>query len=125
MLDTGNVAAMIPAQDLDRARAFYEEKLGLKPAEERPDGLLYKSGDGRFVLFKSSGEPSGTHTQLGWDVDDLDAAVDQLRNNGVVFEEYDMPGFKTVNGIVEIPGERGAWFKDSKGNLLAVGELTP
>ena len=124
MLDTSNVAAMIPAQDLDRARAFYEEKLGLKPAEERPDGLQYTSGNGRFVLFKSSGEASGTHTQLGWDVDDLDAAVAQLRNNGVVFEEYDMPGFKTVDGIAEIAGERGAWFKDSEGNLLAVAELS-
>lgn len=122
MLDGSTVSAMIPAQDLDRARAFYEEKLGLNAPEERPDGLEYECGGGRFVLFESSGQASGTHTQLGWEVDDLNAVVDQLRKNGVVFEEYDMPGIKTVDGIAEVAGERGAWFKDSEGNLLAIGE---
>ena len=122
MLDISTVYATIPAQDLARARAFYEEKLGLKPAEERPEGLRYECGGSSFLLFQSSGEASGTHTQLGWNVDDLDSVVGQLRSNGVVFEEYDMPGFKTVNGIADIDGERGAWFKDSEGNLLAVGE---
>ena len=124
MLDTSTVYATIPAKDLARARAYYEEKLGLKPAEERPEGLRYECGGGHFLLFESSGEASGTHTQLGWDVEDLDATVDQLRRNGVVFEEYDLPGFKTVNGIADIAGERGAWFKDSEGNLMAVGERT-
>ncbi|HJR45763.1 MAG TPA: VOC family protein [Actinomycetota bacterium] len=124
MLDGKMVYATIPAKDLQRARAFYEEKLGLKPKEERPDGLMYEGSGGGFLLFPSTGEASGTHTQLGWQVDDLDATVDEMRRNGVVFEEYDLPGFKTVNGIAEIEGERGAWFKDSEGNLLAVGELT-
>ncbi|HEX2240592.1 MAG TPA: VOC family protein [Actinomycetota bacterium] len=114
---------MIPAQDLERARAWYEEKLGLKPAEEAPEGLRYEAaGTTAFMLFTSTGQASGTHTQFGWDVDDLDSVVAQLKSNGVVFEEYDFPGFKTVNSIAEIEGERGAWFKDSEGNLLAVGE---
>lgn len=124
VLDRFTVSATIPAQDLGRARAFYEEKLGLKPSQERPDGLEYECGAGRFLLFESSGQASGSHTQLGWDVDDLRAVVDQLRKNGVVFEEYDMPGFKTVDGIAETEGWRGAWFKDSEGNLLAIGETT-
>ena len=124
MLETATVYATIPAQKLDRARSFYEEKLGLKPAEERPEGLRYECAGGQFLLFESAGEPSGTHTQLGWNVPDLKATVDELRRNGVVFEEYDLPGFKTVNGIAEIAGERGAWFKDSEGNLLALGERT-
>ena len=124
MLDTATAFATIPAQDLQRARTFYEEKLGLKPSEERPEGLIYESGGGRFLLFTSTGQASGTHTQLSFEVDDIDASVDELRRNGVVFEEYDFPGFKTVNGIAEIEGERGAWFKDSEGNLLAVGERT-
>lgn len=122
MLDGANVYATIPAQDLERARSFYADKLGLQPAEEGPDGLRYRCGDGGFLLFESSGQASGTHTQLGWDVDDIEAAVAALRERGVVFEEYDLPGFKTVNGIADIEGERGAWFKDSEGNLLAVGE---
>lgn len=125
MLESFRVDATIPAQDLARARAYYEEKLGLKPAEERPDGLIYKMNDGsQFLLFPSSGKANGEHTQLGWDVSDLNSVVKELRSNGVVFEEYDMPDFKTVDGIAEIAGERGAWFKDSEGNLLAIGETT-
>jgi catechol 2,3-dioxygenase-like lactoylglutathione lyase family enzyme len=125
MLDRADVYATIPAQNLERAKSFYADKLGLKPEEERPEGLRYKCGTGGFLLFESSGEPSGTHTQLGWDVDNIEAAVATLRENGVVFEEYDMPDFKTVNGIAEIAGEKGAWFKDSEGNLLAIGERQP
>ena len=102
MLDGTDVYATIPAQNLERAKAFYADKLGLRPEQERPDGLRYRCGQGGFLLFESSGEPSGTHTQLGWDVDDVDAAVAALRENGVVFEEYDLPGFKTVDGIAEI-----------------------
>ena len=125
MLENASVSATIPAKDLARARAFYEEKLGLKPAEESPEGLRYECRDGRFLLFESAGEPSGTHTQLGWQVEDLEAAVEQLRRNGVVFEEYDMPEFKTVNGIADYGGGRGAWFKDSEGTLMALGEDIP
>jgi catechol 2,3-dioxygenase-like lactoylglutathione lyase family enzyme len=121
-LADSNVSATIPAQDMDRARSYYADKLGLKPAEERPEGLRYRCGTGEFLLFPSSGKASGAHTQVGWDVDDLEATMAELRANGVVFEEYDQPGFKSVNGIVEIEGERGAWFKDSEGNLLALGE---
>lgn len=125
MLDRADVYATIPAQNLERAKSFYADKLGLKPEEERPEGLRYTCGKGGFLLFESSGEPSGTHTQLGWDVDDIEGAVATLREKGVVFEEYDLPGFKTVNGIAEIAGEKGAWFKDSEGNLLAIGERKP
>jgi catechol 2,3-dioxygenase-like lactoylglutathione lyase family enzyme len=125
MLDRADVYATIPAENLERAKSFYADKLGLKPDEERPEGLRYRCGKGGFLLFESSGEPSGTHTQLGWDVDDIEVAVAALRENGVVFEEYDLPGFKTVNGIAEIAGEKGAWFKDSEGNLLAIGERQP
>ncbi len=123
MLERFKVYATIPAQDLDRARAWYEEKLGLKPASEDPEGLRYElAGGSGFLLFQSTGQASGTHTQLGFDVDDVEEVVGQLRSNGVVFEEYDLPGLKTVDGIADIEGERGAWFKDSEGNLLAVGE---
>lgn len=122
MLDTAAMYAAIPAQKLDRARSFYAEKLGLKPAEERAEGLLYECAGAHFLLFESSGEPSGTHTQLSWDVPDIAAVADELRRNGVVFEEYDLPGFETVNGIVDIAGHRGAWFKDSEGNLLSIGQ---
>jgi catechol 2,3-dioxygenase-like lactoylglutathione lyase family enzyme len=131
MLKDGDVAARIPAQDLERARTFYSSKLGLEPVEERPGGLRYKCGNGYFTLFQSTGSASGEHTQMGWEVADIEATVSELRRRGVQFEEYDFPGLKTVDGIAEIDGnypsknasgERGAWFRDSEGNLLGIGQ---
>jgi catechol 2,3-dioxygenase-like lactoylglutathione lyase family enzyme len=131
MLQDSDVAARIPAQDLVRARSFYSSKLGLDPVEERSGGLRYKCGSSYFVLFQSTGSASGSHTQMAWEVDDIQATVSELRNRGVVFEEYDFPGLKTVKGIAEVKGnypskggvgERGAWFRDSEGNLLAIGQ---
>jgi catechol 2,3-dioxygenase-like lactoylglutathione lyase family enzyme len=130
MLKDGMVATRLPAQDLERARAFYAEKLGLEPAEEREGGLRYVSAGGEFALFESAGSATGDHTQMGWEVEDIEATVHELRSRGVVFEEYDVPGLKTVDGIAEIEGnypskgtgERGAWFRDSEGNMLGIGQ---
>jgi catechol 2,3-dioxygenase-like lactoylglutathione lyase family enzyme len=131
MLEHSDVAARLPAQDLARAKSFYRDKLGLNPSEERPGGLRYQCGNGWFSLFESAGIPSGNHTQLAWEVDDIEATIAQMRARGVVFEEYDLPGLKTVNGIAEVAGnypsrggvgERAAWFRDSEGNLLGIGQ---
>jgi catechol 2,3-dioxygenase-like lactoylglutathione lyase family enzyme len=130
MLNDSTVATRLPVKDLARARSFYSEKLGLEPAEERPGGLRYQCGNGSFALFQSAGAASGTHTQMGWEVADLEATVAELRRRGVVFEKYDLPGLKTVNGIANIEGnypskgvgERAAWFKDSEGNLIGIGQ---
>ncbi|GAA2579829.1 VOC family protein [Streptomyces violaceus] len=131
MLARARVATRLPTQDLDRARRFYAEKLGLEPVDERPGGLLYRCGGGEFVLFRSTGASPGTFTQMALEVDDIDAAVAELKGRGVVFEEVDLPGFRTRDGIAEIEGnypskgargERGAWFRDSEGNMLGIGE---
>jgi catechol 2,3-dioxygenase-like lactoylglutathione lyase family enzyme len=130
MLEETEVATRLPARDLNRARKFYSEKLGLDPIEERPGGLRYRSNNGFFVLFESAGAASGTHTQMGWEVADIESIVAALKARGVIFEEYDLPGLKTANGIAEIAGnypskgagEKGAWFKDSEGNLLGIGQ---
>jgi catechol 2,3-dioxygenase-like lactoylglutathione lyase family enzyme len=130
MLNDGRTAARLPAQDLKRARAFYADKLGLHPVEERDGGLRYLAAAGEFALFESAGTASGAHTQMAWEVDDIEATVADLRSRGVVFEEYDLPGLKTVDGIAEIEGnypskgtgERGAWFRDSEGNVLGIGQ---
>src|ERR671921_94565 len=131
MLKNSKVVARIPVQDLQRARSFYAEKLGLEPSEERPGGLLYRCGEGEFALFESTGTASGNHTQMAWEVEDIEATVEQLRARGVVFEEYDFPGLKTVNGIAEVEGnypskggvgERAAWFRDVDGNLFGIGQ---
>ena len=131
MLEASKIAARIPAQDLQRAKAFYSEKLGLEPSEERPGGLLYRCGEGEFALFESAGAASGDHTQMGWEVEDIEATVEWLRAHGVVFEEYGFPGLRTVNGIAQVAGnypskggvgERAAWFRDSEGNLFGIGQ---
>jgi catechol 2,3-dioxygenase-like lactoylglutathione lyase family enzyme len=130
MLSEGKVASRLPAQDLRRARAFYAEKLGLEPVEEREGGLRYVCHGGEFALFESAGAASGDHTQMGWEVADIETTVRELRARGVVFEEYDVPGLRTIDGIADIEGnypskgtgERAAWFRDSEGNLLGIGE---
>jgi catechol 2,3-dioxygenase-like lactoylglutathione lyase family enzyme len=130
-LEGGKVAVRLPAQDLERARAFYSAKLGLEPVEEREGGLLYRpSGGGEFGIFASAGKPSGAHTQMAFEVEDIESVVRELGGRGVVFEEYDFPGLTTTDGIAEIEGnypskgtgERAAWFRDSEGNMLGIGE---
>jgi catechol 2,3-dioxygenase-like lactoylglutathione lyase family enzyme len=127
VLRNAGIEARIPTQDLDRARRWYAEKLGLEPAEERDGGLRYEGAPGVFCLYASSGAADGSFTQMGFYVDDIEAAVADLRARGVVFEEYD----GTVNGIMDIEGnypskgrgERAAWFRDSEGNLLGIAEV--
>jgi len=133
MLARATVAVRLPAQDLERARAFYAEKLGLEPTEERPGGLRYQLARGEFALFESAGQPSGEHTQIAFEVDDLDAVVADLQARGLVFESYEVPGLTTVGGIADIDGnypskgsaERAAWFRDSEGNLLGISQPVP
>ena len=131
MLEDGKVVARIPVRDLRRARSFYAEKLDLQPSEERPGGLLYRCGEGEFALFESTGAASGDHTQMAWEVEDIEATVERLRARGVVFEEYDLLGLRTEGGIAEVAGnypskggvgEKAAWFKDGDGNLLGIGQ---
>jgi len=111
------VHTALPAGDLERAKRFFREKLGLTPASETESTALYQVRDGQLALFATSGRPSGDHTQIGWTVDDIQAAVAELRENGVVFDEYDSPGFKTVDGVVTFGTTRFAWFHDSEGNV--------
>ncbi|MER8031587.1 VOC family protein [Streptomyces bauhiniae] len=130
-LGRGSVATRLPPQDLERARRFYSEKLGLEPFDERPGGLLYRCGDSFFVVFQSTGASPGTFTQMGWEVEDLEATLVELRGRGVVFEDVEAPGFRTEGGVAEVQGnypskgargEWAAWFRDSEGNLIGIGQ---
>jgi catechol 2,3-dioxygenase-like lactoylglutathione lyase family enzyme len=116
------VAAALPAQDFERAKRFWAERVGFSPVGATDEEARYRVGQNEFLVFPSSGKASGDHTQIAFEVDDIEAAVAALRGNGVVFEEYDTPDFKTVGGIVEMEGEKAAWFKDSEGNVVAVGQ---
>jgi predicted enzyme related to lactoylglutathione lyase len=121
MLKIKASAAALPAQDIARARKFYEQTLGLAPSEVGPDGSAwYKTGETMFFVFQSQGKASGDHTQIGLEVDDIVAAVNELKSKGVKLEEYDSPQLKTNNGIVDMGESRGGWFKDTEGNLISV-----
>jgi predicted enzyme related to lactoylglutathione lyase len=127
MLKINRVGAAMPAQDLKRARQFYEQKLGLKPSDEGPDGgVMYMVGETGFLVFPSMGKASGDHTQMALDVDDVEEAARELKRMGINLEEYDLGNFKTHDGIVDLPGgTKGAWFKDTEGNLIGIGTLVP
>jgi predicted enzyme related to lactoylglutathione lyase len=123
MLSDARFETSLPCIDLRRAMSFYADKLGLTPADEGPAGASYQGSDGtRFILFPSSGSASGSHSQMGFMVVDIDAEVRDLKQRGVRFEEYDFPGFDKGTGIADVGGTRAAWFKDSEGNLLGLVE---
>ena len=131
-LSTAHVVTKLPAQDLARARRFYHDQLGLDPVEERDGGLRYVCGSTEFHLFASTGSPSGQSTQVGFEVADIDQVVADLRARGLRFETIDASGLSVIDQIVTVPnnypskgtGERGAFFYDSEGNLLAIGQAT-
>jgi len=125
MFETLRATPTIAVSDLERAKKFYGETLGLKVKDERADGVRYEAGGGSLVLvYPSQFAGTAQSTYMGFDVDDVEKAVGELRERGVVFEEYDMPGLKTVDGIAEIEGVKGAWFKDPDGNILSIGQDT-
>lgn len=122
-LEKARVAGIVPAADLDRAQKFYSEKLGLSPARVDEAGATYELADGtNFLLYSTPEAGKATHTIMGFEVDQLDSTMDELRSKGVTFEEYDLPYLKTENGIANFGDTRGSWFKDSEGNILALSD---
>jgi catechol 2,3-dioxygenase-like lactoylglutathione lyase family enzyme len=112
---------MIAAKDLDRAKQFYTSQLGLAAIERIQGLLLFEGPDGsRFCLFASPLAGTARNVVMGWETPDITSEVASLKTRGVVFEEYDLPNFKTVGSIVTSPTGRSAWFKDSEGNMLAL-----
>ncbi len=123
MLKNAPIVPYIPVADVGRARKFYEGILGLKPNEEYAGGVIYECGKGSWVfMYPSAGAGTSKASTAFWAVDDVAAEVAELKARGVVFEEYDLPGLKTVNGIATGGGAKTAWFKDSEGNILAVSQ---
>ena len=123
MLMNSPIVPYIPVADMARARKFYEGKLGLKPREEYAGGVIYECGNGSWVfMYPSAGAGTSKASTAFWAVDDVAAEVAALKAKGVVFEEYNMPGIKTVNSIATGGGAKTAWFKDSEGNILAVSQ---
>ena len=121
MLEGANLAAVLSASDLGRAKAWYAEKLDLKPVEEHEQEVWYQTGSSRWLLYKSGFAGTNKATSAGFLVDDVEATVAELRGRGVEFQEYDEPDFKTVDGVATTPdGTKVAWFTDSEGNIISV-----
>lgn len=129
-LANAHTITKLPAQDIERARAFYRDKLGLEPVEERSGGLRYICGQTEFHLFSSTGAPSGASTQMAFEVEDLEATMAELRARGLTFERFEMPGFGGEGDTIAAPdnypskgtGEIGTFFYDSEGNLIGIAQ---
>ncbi len=123
MLTDARIMAIVPTTDLARARAFYGETLGLSDANVPTPGpqVIYRCGGGTLLeVYERPTAGDAEHTLASWEVGDLRAAVDQLRNRGVRFEEYDLPEVKTEDGISSTGDLREAWFRDPDGNILRI-----
>lgn len=126
MLSKAMVTPTLPAVDLKRARKFYEEKLGLKVVKEDPSpAITVEAGNGTRLYIYQRAATKADHTVAEFMVSDVEAEVKSLKAKGIKFEDYDMPsmGIKTVNGIATMDGHKGAWFKDSEGNILAISSM--
>ena len=123
MLTQSPIIPYIPATDIARARRFYEDKVGLVAREETNGGVVYECAGGSWIfLYRSQGAGTSKASQAFWQVKDVDAEVRELKARGVTFEEYDLPGMKTVDGVANMGDTKGAWFKDTEGNIMALIE---
>ena len=121
MLTERMVQATIPAADMERAMLWYEEKLGFKPVARIEGGAMYRAAGGTgFFLYPTTHAGLAPQTVMSFMTPDLGTEVRDLKARGVVFEEYDLPGIKTVDSIAAMGSTRGAWFKDSEGNIIGV-----
>jgi predicted enzyme related to lactoylglutathione lyase len=126
MLNDSKVEANIPASDLERARTFYAEKLGLMPTEEfGEEALAYRTAGGTaFNIYRTDHAGQAGHTIAQWHVQDVAAEVAELEARGLEFEHYDMPDVSWDGAVATIAGMgRAAWFKDSEGNIMCIDEV--
>jgi len=125
MLTRSKATAMLPVVDMARARAFYEQTLGLPAARVPPNGEARYEADGHlFALYQRATPTRADHTALSFEVTDIASEMKALRGRGVHFEDYDLPGLKTHDGVCVLGGERAAWFRDPEGNILCIHQDT-
>jgi len=125
MLKDKMVAATLPVVDMERARKFYEDKLGLKVMQADKGGVMLQAGGGTALFLYQRGPTKADHTVVSFNVDNIEAEMSELGAKGIVFEEYDMPQMhiKTVNGLATMDGAKMAWFKDTEGNILSITQM--
>jgi catechol 2,3-dioxygenase-like lactoylglutathione lyase family enzyme len=125
MLDRFPIHPTLPAADLDRARDWYAEKLGLTPVRQEDVGLWYEFAGRTLLVYPSGSAGTAQSTAAEWIVESIESVMEELRDRGVAFEEYDFPGLKTESGLAAIGAWKAAWFKDSEGNILSITEQVP
>ncbi len=123
VVQSAQVTCMLPVKDLARAREFYERGLGLQAGGLKPDGkFVYRCGGTELALFPKPEGTKAEHTAISFRVDDIAAAVPELKARGVRFADYDLPGLKTVEHVCVLGAEKAAWFEDTEGNILCLHE---
>lgn len=123
VLSESTVSCILPVKDLDRARRFYEQQLGLPSLGARPDGkFIYRCGGTEIALMPRPEGTQATHTALSFRVPDILQAIAALKARGVHFADYDLPGLKTVDHVCVLGAEKAAWFEDPEGNILCLHE---
>jgi catechol 2,3-dioxygenase-like lactoylglutathione lyase family enzyme len=121
MLASSPVMTMLPVKDMERARDFYVNKLGLKAVGLAADGKFVVQANGtQFGLIPKPEGTKAEHTAVGFEVKDLAAEIRSLKKHGVEFKDYDFPGFKTVDHMIELGTDKAAWFGDTEGNILCL-----
>ncbi len=122
MLGKADATPMIAVKDLDRARTFYEDTLGLKQVDDFGEGFMLRSGATKVSVYRSEFAGTNKATALSFDVDDVDSQVRELKDKGVSFEHYDLPGLERQGDVYVAQGMKTAWFKDPDGNILSLME---
>jgi catechol 2,3-dioxygenase-like lactoylglutathione lyase family enzyme len=118
------IHATAAAIDLDRARRWFEDKLGLVPEREDEGGVWYRFAGGTWLyLYGTPAAGTARNTIAGWTVTGIEAVMTELRTRGVVFEDYDFGEMKTVDGLADFGTAKAAWFKDSEGNTYELSEV--
>ena len=123
MLSENKIVTTIPVVDINRAKQFYKEKLELKLLQEMDDGLFFEAGNNTQVFLYQRGQTKADHTIATFVVDDIESEVNHLKNKGVIFEEYNLPNIKTVDGIATTDYYKSAWFKDTEGNIIGITQM--
>ncbi len=121
MLQHAPMYAYLPAQDLARARHFYEQQLGFRPIQPDDNGVTYEfAGQTACFLYVTPNAGSSKASQAFWRVADVDREIAELKSRGVTFEAYPMEGTRSPSGAITAGGAKAAWFKDTEGNILAL-----
>jgi catechol 2,3-dioxygenase-like lactoylglutathione lyase family enzyme len=127
MFENASCFAVLPASDLARARSFWHDVFGIDPVDDgfdEGDAEMFEIGGTKILVYETQFAGTAQNTALGIDTKDFDRDMAALKSKGVTFNEYDLPGIETVDGVVEMGGMRTAWFNDSEGNIIALGERT-